>query len=70
MRRTVQVLALMLALSAPATAGIMQCPVASPTPPLASAAQEPTTNGIMQNDSADSLTQIALDLLAALPSLF
>jgi hypothetical protein len=70
MRRTVQSLALMLALCVPASAGIMQCPVASPTPPPASATQEPTTNGIIQNESADSLTQIVLDLLAAFPSLF
>jgi hypothetical protein len=69
MRRTVQILALMLTLSAPATAGIMQCPVTSPMPPTASAVQEPTTNGDIQNDAAGSLTQTVLDLLAALPFL-
>ncbi len=70
MRRTVQVLALMLALSAPATAGIMQCPVTSPTPqPATSATQESSADGIMGNDVAKSLTQTALDLLALLPSL-
>jgi hypothetical protein len=41
----------------------------APPPQPASAMQEPTTNGIMQNDIANSLTQIALDLLAVLPSL-
>lgn len=70
MRRTVQSLALMLALCVPASAGIMQCPVASPTPPPANAAQEQTTNGVMQADETDSLTQTVLDLLAAFPSLF
>lgn len=70
MRRTVQIVALMLALSTSVTAGIMQCPVASPTPePTASATQEPSVGGIMQNDVAGSLTQTALDLLALLPSL-
>jgi hypothetical protein len=33
------------------------------------AAQEPTADGIIPNEAPDSLTQIALDLLAALPSL-
>jgi hypothetical protein len=65
MRKIAQVLALMLALSAPVTAGIMQCPVTTPTPD----AQEPTTGGDIQNSAAGSLTQIALDLLAILPSL-
>src|SRR4051812_23807328 len=69
MRRTVQSLALMLAFCVPAMAGIMQCPVTSPTPPTASAAQEPTTEGDIQNGAADSLTQTVLDLLAALPFL-
>jgi hypothetical protein len=31
--------------------------------------QEPTAQGDIQNGAADSLTQVALDLLAALPSL-
>jgi hypothetical protein len=44
----------------------------SPAPPPSqptNAVEEPTANGSTQNDAADSLTQIALDLLAALPSL-
>jgi hypothetical protein len=52
-------------------------PEPPPPPQPASAArepmnatQEPTTNGIMQNDAPSGLTQIALDVLAALPSLF
>lgn len=38
-------------------------------PPPTSAAEEPTANGWMGNDAAAGLTQIGLDLLAALPSL-
>jgi hypothetical protein len=33
------------------------------------ATQEPTANGIMQNEAPSGLMQIALDVLAALPSL-
>jgi hypothetical protein len=49
--------ALLLAFSCPAFAGEIHTPGA-PAPPPA--------DGIIQNESADSLTQIALDLLAAL----
>jgi hypothetical protein len=74
MRRTVQVLALILALSAPATAGIMQCPVASPTPePMASVVQQPSGEVVnpSTNDetAADSLTDTFLDLLAVVLAL-
>jgi hypothetical protein len=70
MRRTVQILTLMLALSAPTTAGIMQCPVTSPTPEAtASAVQEPSAGDNISSPSttdetADSLTETVLDLLA------
>jgi hypothetical protein len=68
MRKTLRVSCLVLLLTCSASAGIMQN--GSPElPPPAPALQEPTTSGIMPNDAADSLTQIALDLLAALPSL-
>lgn len=63
MRKTISVAALLLALTCPAYAGEMQND--SPKPP-ANTVQEPTTNGDMQNDVASGLTQIALDLLAAL----
>jgi hypothetical protein len=62
MRKTLATAALLLAFSFPALAGEMGTP-GSPAPP-------PTADGIMQNDAADSLTQVALDLLAALSSLF
>jgi hypothetical protein len=40
-----------------------------PPPPPANAVQEPTADGEMNKGTAESLMQIALDLLAALPSL-
>jgi hypothetical protein len=59
---------LLLALTCPAYAGDM--PNVTPAPPNpTNTVQEQTTNDEMQNDAADSLTQIALDLLAVLPSL-
>ena len=61
MRKTILTAALVLAFSFPALAGEMGTPGA-PAPPPA--------NGIIQNESADSLTQTVLDLLALLPSLF
>ena len=67
MRKTISVAALLLALTCPAYAGDIQNE--SPKPP-ANTTQAPTVDGDMQNDAADSLTQIALDLLAVLPSLF
>jgi hypothetical protein len=69
MRKTLGVSLLVLLLTASASAG--EIPNDSPAPPSqpTKAVQEPTTNGIMQNGVADSLTQIALDLLAVLPSL-
>jgi hypothetical protein len=43
----------------------------SPAPPQpANAVQEQTTDGDISTMSADGLTQLALDMLAALPSLF
>ncbi len=74
MRKTLGVAALMLALCCPALAGEIPTPPASageiPNPPAPEStnvtAQEPTANGIMQNEATDSLTQIALDVLALL----
>jgi hypothetical protein len=67
MRKTLVTAALVLAFSCPALAGEIGIPGAPAPPPIAaSVAQEPTTNGWIQNDAADSLTQMALDLLAAL----
>ncbi|MDT5269051.1 MAG: hypothetical protein QOH49_1237 [Acidobacteriota bacterium] len=79
MLKAIRVSTLILLLACSAQAGYMQNGLPEPPPPPqpASAArepmnatQEPTTNGIMQNDAPSGLTQIALDVLAALPSLF
>jgi hypothetical protein len=63
---------LVLLMACSAQAGYM--PNGSPeppdTPPAASVAQEQTTDGDISTTSAGSLTQIVLDLLATLPSLF
>jgi hypothetical protein len=64
MRKTLAVAALMLAFCCPALAGEIPNPPAPQSP--ANAVQEPTAAGDIQNGSADSLTQLALDLLAAL----
>jgi hypothetical protein len=69
MQKVISVAVLLMALTCSAYAGDM--PNGSPAPPTpTNAAQEPTADGWMQNDAADSLTQVALDLLAVLPSLY
>jgi hypothetical protein len=69
MRKAISVAALLLALTCSAYAGDM--PNGSPAPPpSANAVQEQETDGDISTMSAGSLTQIALDLLAALPSLY
>ena len=74
MRKTLATAALVFALSCHAWAGIMQTPPA-PQPPPDSATQE-TADGVTLNGemltppgASDSLTEIALELLAVLPSL-
>jgi hypothetical protein len=64
MRKTLGVSLLVLLLTCSARAGIMPNLEPAPPPP-APAAQEPTS-GEISIGAADSLTQIALDLLAAL----
>jgi hypothetical protein len=67
MRKILATAALLLAFSFPALAGEMGTPGApAPPPQPTSAVQEPTAGGWIQNGSADGLTQIVLDLLAAL----
>lgn len=68
MLKAVRVSAMLLVLIGSARAGEVLTP---PAPqPQANTVQEPTTNGNIQNEAPYSLTQIALDLLAVLPSLF
>lgn len=72
MRRTIQSLTLVAALSASVYAGDMQFPVTSSPPPRSeSVAQAPTADGEMQNGQADSsLTETILNLLEGVLSLF
>lgn len=71
MGKPIRAFLLVLLVACTAQAGYM--PNGSPEPPPpsepASAVQEPTANGWMANDAAESLTQVTLDLLAVLPSL-
>jgi hypothetical protein len=67
MRKTLGICALVLLLSGPAVAGEM--PNLTPAPPPTGNAQELTTDGDISITSAESLTWLAFDLLAALPSL-
>ena len=77
MRKTLTAAALVLALSLQAWAGIMHTPGApepQPAPTPAGAPQEPmdsvTLNGdISTPEVSESLTRIALELLAVLPSI-
>lgn len=81
MRKTLKTAALVLVLSCPAFAGIMHTPGApAPQPTPASVMQEPpddvTLNGEMPTPGiihtpgvSGSLAQVALDLLAILPSI-
>jgi hypothetical protein len=75
MRKTLMMATLLLALSCPAFAGIMHTPGEPEPPPPTSTVQEATggetVNGeISTPDVSDSLTEVALELLAVLPSLF
>ena len=80
MGKAIRASALILLLACSAQAGIIQNEAPAPPPPPsqpasavqepADTSQEPTANGYMQNDAPSSLTQIALDVLAALPVLF
>jgi hypothetical protein len=74
MRKAISVSALILAFVCSAHADEMQNGFTSTPPPQsatasATAVPAPTTEGEIQNDAAESLTQIALNVLAVLPSL-
>lgn len=81
MSKTIRTSALVLLLACSAQAGIMQNDAPAPPPPPpsqpANSVQEPTNNlqetsanGYMQTGAPDGLTQIALEMLAVMPSLF
>lgn len=78
MGKAIRASVLVLLLACSAQAGWIQNPAPAPPPPSpqtsfaqepTDAVQEPTTGGETSTGVADSLTQIALDLLAVLPSL-
>jgi len=78
MVKAIRASALVLLLACSAQAGIIQNEAPAPPPPSQPAnyiqeptetLQESTENGYMQTDAPSGLTQIALELLAVLPSL-
>jgi hypothetical protein len=77
MRKTLTTAALVLALTGHAWAGIMHTPNSpqpQPTPTPESTTQEPANGVTLNGDTqfpgmSESLTQIALELLAVLPSI-
>jgi hypothetical protein len=70
MGKAIRASALILLLACSAQAGYIPNDTPAPLPSQpTNAIQEPTTGGEIPNDTAVSMTQIALDLLAALPSL-
>ena len=69
MGKAIKASALILMLACSAQAGWMPNDKPAPPPQPTSAPEEPTANGWMGNGAAVGLTQIGLDLLAALPSL-
>jgi hypothetical protein len=70
MGKAIRASVLVLLLTCSVRAGWIQNGSPTPPPQPANAVQEPTADGWIQNETADSLTQIALDLLAVLPSLY
>jgi hypothetical protein len=68
-RNAVAALVLALVLATSALAGEIQTGFTDPPPTANSTAQTTTTDGIIQTGAAESLTQIALNVLAVLPSL-
>lgn len=79
MGKAARALTLILLLACTAQAGYIQQETPAPPPPSqpatassepADASAEPTADGTVQSEEADSLTQFALEVLAVLPSLF
>jgi len=72
MRKTLTTVALLLALSCTAFGGEMSTPPApapQPRPTPTSAVQEPTTTDEDTNGAAETLTQVALNLVSSVLSL-
>jgi hypothetical protein len=73
MRNAIKASVLMLALCCPVSAGIVLCPPVAPPSQPATVAQEPTTDGIIQNGASDGImdngvaitfAEVVLNLLA------
>jgi hypothetical protein len=69
MRKAICVTALMLALTCPVYAGEMPNGAPQPPPPAPSSATQEPAGGEITTGAPDTLTQVTLDLLAALSSL-
>ncbi len=69
MDKVIRASLLVLLLTCPAHAGWIQNGTPDSTPPPSNVAQEPASDGGIQNSVPDGFTEIALDLLAVLPSL-
>jgi hypothetical protein len=68
MLKALRTSAMLLALVGAARAGEVLTPPAAP-PPSQNIVQQSATDGCTADDAPETLTQIALDLLAVLPSL-
>ena len=69
MGKAIRASLLILVFACSAQAGYIPNDAPAPPPPPTSAPEEQSVNGWMPNGAAESLTQTALDLLTALPSL-
>lgn len=70
MLKALRISALLLVLVGPAHASDVLTPPAPQPPPQTSVVQEPTADGCLNDYTTDAMTEIALDMLAVLPSLF
>ena len=75
MRKTISVAVLVLVFCSPVAAGIIHNPAPSPSPMPSSVMEEPADDATVDDIShtpaaSESLTEIALELLAVLPALF
>ena len=70
MLKALRISAMLLALVGSAQASDVLTPPAPQPPPQTATDQGPTTDGSFTNDTPDTVTEIALDMLAVLPSLF
>lgn len=70
MLKALRISALLLVLAGPAHASDVLTPPAPQPPPQGAVAQEPTADGYFTDDTAYTMTEIALDMFAVLPSLF